>query len=92
MSLHDACHADVVRQFLEGVDWHSKHGNYPKDVTDLLALRAVEYLASPTEGSLTELQTAAETTEKFYVERLYSKDDTEITVQEGKIVIRRISQ
>jgi hypothetical protein len=64
---HD--HQVVVEEFLKEMHWHRKHGNLHEReqcVTDRLVEMAEVYLGSPTAARLAELQTAAETTEKFY--------------------------
>ena len=73
-------HQVVVEEFLKEMHRHRKHGNLnecEQRVTDRLVEVAGIYLASPTAARLTELQTAAETTEKFYDGRLSGKADKE---------------
>ena len=93
MSLRDVCyalnvslaaypydHQVVVEEFLKEMHWHRKHGNLnerEQRVTDRLVGLAGIYLASATAARLAELQTAAETTEKFCDERLSGKAEKE---------------
>src|ERR1700730_6399491 len=78
-------HRVVVEEFLKEMHWHRKHGNLnerEQRVTDRLVELAGIYLASANAASATaarlaELQTAAETTEKFCDGQLSGKADKE---------------
>jgi hypothetical protein len=73
-------HQVVVEEFLKEMHRHRKHANLNEReqcLTDRLVEVAGIYLAYPTAARLAELQTAAETTEKFYDGRLSGKADKE---------------
>ena len=73
-------HQVVVEEFLKEMHWHRKHGNLnecEQRIIDRLVELAGIYLASPTAARLAELQTAAETTERFYDGGLSGKAEKE---------------
>ena len=71
LAMYPYDHQIVVEEFLKEMHWHRKHGNLnerEQRVTDRLVGLAGIYLASATVARLAELQTAAETTEKFMMD------------------------